>query len=58
MSKEAVENTFKVTELMEELKDIFRQTAPLHEFNPSQREEALKLIGAARAALDKLEALL
>ena len=56
MSKEAIENTFTVTEMMEELKDIFRQTAPLHNLSPSQREDALKLIGAARAALDKLEA--
>lgn len=53
--REAVGHVFKVIELMEKLRDVFRRTAPTHTFTPSEREEALKLIGQAKTALDKME---
>lgn len=53
--REAVDNTFKVIELMEGLRDIFRETSPTHKLNSSCQEEAQRLIGKAREALDKME---
>lgn len=58
MSKDLVSNTFKVMEMMEELRDILRRTAPTHELTPSEQEEALKLITRAKECLGKLEELL
>jgi len=45
-------------EMMEELRDILRRTAPTHELTPSEQEEALKLITRAKECLGKLEELL
>jgi len=55
MSKEAVENTFKVIGAMEELRDLFRKTAPIHRFTPAEREEALSLIDQAKTSLEEIK---
>ncbi|MEW6680290.1 MAG: hypothetical protein AB1297_04605 [bacterium] len=56
--REAVDNTFKILELMEELRDIFRKTAPLHELSKEQLERVKMIISEAREALTILEELL
>jgi hypothetical protein len=53
-----VDCTFRVLDAMEDIRDIWRDTAPLQELNEAQREKALKKITAARKALDQMEGLL
>ena len=53
-----VDCTFRVLDAMEDLRDIWRDTAPLQELDEKQREKALKKINGARKALDRLEGLL
>jgi|DewCreStandDraft_4_1066084.scaffolds.fasta_scaffold59560_2 hypothetical protein len=53
-----VDCTFRVLDAMEDIRDIWRDTAPLQDLDEAQRDKVLKKIGAARKALDQLEGLL
>lgn len=53
MSKDMVSNTFKVIEMMEEMRDILRRTAPAHNLTSSEREEALRIVAKAKEYLGK-----
>ncbi|MDI6791760.1 MAG: hypothetical protein QME81_02670 [bacterium] len=46
---------FEMLELMEKLRDILRQTAPLHEFNLQQRDEVKQILEQAKKRLTELE---
>ncbi|MEW6607589.1 MAG: hypothetical protein AB1414_09060 [bacterium] len=50
-----VEGMFEVIKLIEKLRDIFRQTAPLHILNSQQKQQAKQLLSTAKNILDKLE---
>jgi hypothetical protein len=50
-----VDRVFEVIELMEELRDIFRRTAPLHALNTQQNQQVRKLISKAKNTLNELE---
>lgn len=50
-----VDKIFEVIELMEELRDILRKTAPLHLLNTQQKQNAKELISKAKGILNELE---
>ncbi len=50
-----VELTFSVLDAMEELRDVWRSTAPLMELDAAALAKVEKQIGKARKALDGLE---
>lgn len=50
-----VELTFSVLDAMEDLREVWRSTAPLMELDEKQRAKAQKKIDKARKALDGLE---
>ncbi|MFA6450535.1 MAG: hypothetical protein WCX65_13770 [bacterium] len=51
-----VENTFRVIDLMEDLRDIWRQSAPLQNLTDSEKEKLKKKLEKARKAIEKIEA--
>jgi len=50
-----IELTFQVLDAMEELRDVWRGSAPLQELDGAGREVVLEKIASARKALDGLE---
>ncbi|MEW6096529.1 MAG: hypothetical protein AB1567_08395 [bacterium] len=50
-----VDKIFEVIELMEELRDTLRKTAPLHLLNTKQKQETKELISKAKSILNELE---
>ena len=57
-NRQRVENTFRVIDIMEDIRDIWRETAPLQNLSGDAKEKLVKKIGKARTALDKIEATL
>ncbi|MFH1449481.1 MAG: hypothetical protein ABIG09_03610 [bacterium] len=41
--------------MIEKFRDILRQKAPLHKFNPEEKEEVKQLLQKAKETLGKLE---
>ena len=50
-----VDNIFSVLELIENLRDIFRQTAPLHKFDSQQTNKIRDDIQQAKKLLNEIE---
>jgi hypothetical protein len=46
MSKRAVDSVFQAMFLLTDIRVILRETAPAHELDPAQQEEAARLLGA------------
>ncbi len=57
-NKTRVENTFRVIDLMEDIRDIWRETAPLQNLSESNKEKLIKKLEKARKAIEKIEATL
>ncbi|HOX28351.1 MAG TPA: hypothetical protein PLQ76_04260 [bacterium] len=55
-NKQRVDQTFRVIDLMEDIRDIWRETAPLQEIDEARKENLLNKIKKARKALDGIEA--
>lgn len=50
-----VDNIFRVLELIENLRDIFRQTAPLHKFDAQQANQIKDVLQEAKKLLNEIE---
>ncbi len=57
-NKSRVESTFRVIDLMEDIRDVWRASAPLQNLSEDEKEKVVKKIEKARKALDKIEATL
>ncbi len=55
-NKQRVEDTFRVLDLMEDVRDIWRDAAPLQNLSEEGRAALTKKIEKARKALDRIEA--
>jgi hypothetical protein len=55
-NKQRVDDTFRVIDLMEDARDIWRETAPLQNLSEERRAALTKIIDKARKALDRIEA--
>ena len=55
-NRQRVENTFRVIDLMEDIRDLWRQNAPTQNLDDSAKETLLKKIKEVRKALDNIEA--
>ncbi|HOC93030.1 MAG TPA: hypothetical protein PLK80_09655 [bacterium] len=55
-NKQRVEDTFRVLDLMEDVRDIWRDAAPLQNLSEESRAALTKKIEKARKALDRIEA--
>ena len=55
-NKQRVEDTFRVMDLMEDVRDIWRETAPLQNLTEERRAALVKKIEKARKSLDRIEA--
>ncbi len=53
-----VDRIFSVLELLENLRDVYRQTAPLHKFDSQQTDKIKDNIEQAKKLLDEIEATL
>ncbi|MDI6704330.1 MAG: hypothetical protein QME40_06655 [bacterium] len=53
--KENVDRTFAIIELMEDLRDIWRETSPTHTLSPEQKEKVLSIILDANKILKRME---
>ena len=53
-----VDCTFRVMDAMEDIRDIWRDTAPLQDLDAGQTEAVGRFITKARKALDQLEGLI
>lgn len=53
--KESVDRTFEVMGLMEELRDIWRESAPLHRLSDDERKRAISIIQRAIELLKEIE---
>lgn len=49
------DNIFKILELIEQLRDMLRQTAPLHKFDSQQRDKVRQVIQQVKNLLNELE---
>lgn len=49
------DNIFKILELMEQLRDVLRQTAPLHKFDSQQSDKVRQAIQHVKNLLNELE---
>jgi hypothetical protein len=52
---DAVDNLFEALFALADLRVLLRETAPLHELNAKQREQASEALARAKKALDGLE---
>jgi len=55
MSKRAVDAVFQAMFLLTELRVMLRETAPLHDFDAEQKEEAALILGKIKKQVDILE---
>lgn len=55
-NKQRFENTMRVLDYMEDIRDIWRESAPLQNLTEEQTEKLKKKIEKARKSLDKIEA--
>lgn len=53
-----VENTFRVIDLMEDVREVWRETAPLQNLSDQSKEKLQKKLEKARKAIEKIEATL
>jgi hypothetical protein len=56
--KEAVDITFRILRLTEEIRDIWRNTAPSHNLNTQQKQTLKELINKIKEEITSLELLL
>ena len=57
-NKTRVESTFWIIDLMEDIRDIWRETAPLQNLSDANKEKLSKKLDKARKAIEKIEATL
>jgi Sep-tRNA:Cys-tRNA synthetase len=50
-----VEKTFEALFALEDLREIWRKTAPFHHLTKEQKEEAEAILNRVRKALDEIE---
>jgi hypothetical protein len=55
MTQNQVEKTFEALYTLEDLRELWRRTAPFHQLTPEQKSKADMLIQKARNALDQIE---
>lgn len=55
MSKKAVEKLFNSLYGLTDLRQLFRDTAPKHEFNEEQKEDAMKLLDEVEKNLEEIK---
>ena len=55
-NKTRVDSTFRVIDLMEDIRDIWRETAPLQNLSDANKEKLQKKLEKARKAIEKIEA--
>ena len=55
MREKMVDKTFEALYALEDMRGILRKTAPFDKLTESQKEELLKALRKARAALDAIE---
>jgi hypothetical protein len=53
--RENVDRTFEVIGLMEELRDIWRKTAPLYKLSEEEKRKSLSIIQKAITSLKEIE---
>jgi hypothetical protein len=54
-NQQRVENTFRVIDIMEDVRDIWRESAPLLDLNDQQTEKLRKKLEKARKAIERIE---
>ena len=57
-NQQRVESTFRVIDIMEEVRDLWRETAPLQNLSEEQAEKIRKKLEKARKAIERIEATL
>ncbi len=55
MKKKIVEKTFEALFALEDLREIWRKTAPLHNLTTEQKKEVKEIIRKLREILDEIE---
>jgi cytochrome c556 len=55
MTANIVEKTFEALFDLEDLREIWRKTAPFHNLTKKQKEEAEAILNRVRKALDEIE---
>ena len=55
-NKTRVDSTFRVIDLLEDIRDIWRETAPLQNLSDANKEKLQKKLEKARKAIEKIEA--
>jgi len=50
-----VEKTFEALFALEDLREVWRRTAPFHDLTKEQKEEVKAILNRARRALDEIE---
>jgi len=53
-----VDDTFRVMDIMEDVRDIWRESAPLQELDEQQKTKLLKKLSKAKKAIERIEATL
>lgn len=57
-NQQRVENTFRVIDIMEEVRDVWRETAPLQNLDGQQTEKLSEKLDRAIKAIERIEAAL
>jgi hypothetical protein len=57
-NQQRVESTFRVIDIMEEVRDVWRGTAPLQNLDEQQTEKLRKKLEKARKVIERIEATL
>jgi len=55
MTTKIVEKTFEALFALEDLREIWRKTAPFHNLTKEQKEEAKAILNKVRKILDEIE---
>lgn len=57
-NQQRVENTFRVIDIMEEVRDVWREAAPLQNLDGQQTEKLRQKLDIAVKAIERIEAAL
>jgi hypothetical protein len=55
-NRQRVEDTFRVIDIMEDIRDLWRESAPLQNLSDEQKEKLTKKLEKARKAIERIEA--
>jgi hypothetical protein len=55
-NRRRVEDTFRVIDIMEDIRDLWRQNAPLQQLDEPQKEQLVKKLEKVRKAVERIEA--